>query len=323
MNRAKAATGKISPETLAWDDFRLIKAIIDARSLPGAATRLGLNHSTVFRRLGQIEAGLGLTLFERHRSGYVATPAGEEMAALAGRVDDEISAFALKLAGQEIKPAGDLRVTTNDTLLVDLLTPIFAGFLQSCPDIRLDILSGNQALNLSKRDADVAIRATDKPPETLVGRRTARIAWALYGRAADVTEPGTPAMEALWQRRWVSLGEEFAMVKAVRQVLQHVPPERIVYRLNTVLGLAEAVEAGIGIGYLPCFIADRRPGLLRLAAPDPDLAADLWLLTHPELRHSPRVRLFMDHVAAELARLKPLLEATGPDGAAMAGGRNS
>lgn len=323
MNRAKAATGKISPETLAWDDFRLIKAIIDARSLPGAATRLGLNHSTVFRRLGQIEAGLGLTLFERHRSGYVATPAGEEMAALAGRVDDEISAFALKLAGQEIKPAGDLRVTTNDTLLVDLLTPIFAGFLQSCPDIRLDILSGNQALNLSKRDADVAIRATDKPPETLVGRRTARIAWALYGRAADVTEPGTPALEALWQRRWVSLGEEFAMVKAVRQVLQHVPPERIVYRLNTVLGLAEAVEAGIGIGYLPCFIADRRPGLLRLAAPDPDLAADLWLLTHPELRHSPRVRLFMDHVAAELVRLKPLLEATGPDGAAMAGGRNS
>lgn len=323
MNRAKAATGQISPETLAWDDFRLIKAIIDARSLPGAATRLGLNHSTVFRRLGQIEAGLGLTLFERHRSGYVATPAGEEMAALAERVDNEISAFALKLAGQEIKPAGDLRVTTNDTLLVDLLTPIFAGFLQSCPDIRLDILSGNQALNLSKRDADVAIRATDKPPETLVGRRTARIAWALYGRAADVTEPNPPAMDALWQRRWVSLGEEFAMVKTVRQVLQHVPPERIVYRLNTVLGLAEAVEAGIGIGYLPCFIADRRPGLLRLAAPDPDLAADLWLLTHPELRHSPRVRLFMDHVAAELVRLKPLLEATGPDGAAMAGGRNS
>ncbi len=98
---------------LAWDDFRLIKAIAETRTLPAAATALGLNHSTVFRRLGQIEAALGLKLFERHRSGYVATPAGEEMAQLAVRLDDDISAFAIRLAGQEIKPAGELRVTTK------------------------------------------------------------------------------------------------------------------------------------------------------------------------------------------------------------------
>ncbi len=240
MNRAKAIAAKPDPKRLAWDDFRLIKAIIDARSLPGAAVRLGLNHSTVFRRLGQIEAGLGLKLFERHRSGYVATPAGEEMAALAERVDNDISAFALKLAGQEIKPAGDLRVTTNDTLLVDLLTPIFAGFLKTCPDIRLDLLLGNQALNLSKRDADVAIRATDKPPETLVGRRAARIAWALYGSAAEFPVAEAREMADFWPLRWVSLGEQFSVFRAVREVLEHVPPERIVYRVNTVLGLSRS-----------------------------------------------------------------------------------
>ena len=93
------------------------------------------------------------------------------MAQLAGRMDEDITAFERRLAGQEIKPAGELRITTNDTLLVDLLTPIFAGFMLQCPDIQLDVLLANQALNLSKRDADVAIRATDTPPETLVGRR--------------------------------------------------------------------------------------------------------------------------------------------------------
>lgn len=301
---AKNTTAK----TLAWDDFRLIKAIADTRALPAAATVLGLNHSTVFRRLGQIEEALGLKLFERHRSGYVATPAGDEMATLAERVDEDITAFARRLAGQEIKPAGELRVTTNDTLLVDLLTPVFAAFLEQCPDIRLDILLGNQALNLSKRDADVAIRATDNPPETLVGRRTARIAWALYGRIADFPEAADIAIENLWARNWISLGDQFTALKAVRYLNQHVAPERIVYKVNTVLGLAEAVEAGIGIGFVPCFIADTRPGLTRLAAPDPGFAADLWLLTHPDLRHSPRVRLFMDFIAGELARMKPLIE---------------
>lgn len=295
-------------KTLAWDDFRLIKAVADKRALPAAADALGINHSTVFRRLGQIEEALGVRLFERHRSGYVATPAGEEMVQLAGRVDDDIHAFTRRLAGQEIKPAGELRIATNDTLLVDLLTPVFAKFLAQCPDIRLDILIGNQAANLSKRDADIAIRATDNPPETLIGRKPARIAWALYGRGADFPGPELPAREALWEHKWVSLGEQFTMLSAVRYLARHVAPERIVYKLNTVLGLAEALEAGIGIGFLPCFIGDTRPGLTRLAEPDPDLSADLWLLTHPDLRHTPRVRLFLDFAATELARLKPLVE---------------
>lgn len=318
-----AAKGQPSPpalssKTLAWDDFRLIKAIAERRALPAAAISLGLNHSTVFRRLGQIEAALGVKLFERHRSGYVATPAGDEMAQLAGRVDDDISAFALKLAGQEITPAGELRVTTNDSLLIDLLTPVFAGFLAQCPAIRLDVLLSNQALNLSKRDADVAIRATDNPPETLVGRKAARIAWALYGRAEAFAEAVPVPVESLWERNWVSLGDGFAGLRAVRYLVQHVAPERIVYKVNTVLGLTEAVEAGIGIGFLPCFIADTRPGLTRLAEPDPGFSADLWLLTHPDLRHSPRVRLFLDFMAAELGRMRPLIEGVQPQAARAA-----
>jgi DNA-binding transcriptional LysR family regulator len=297
-------------KNLAWDDFRLVYAIADARSLPGAAQLLGINHSTVFRRLGQIEKALGATLFERRRAGYSLTPAGEEMVALAQQIDENITSFTRKIARQEIAPAGELRVTTNDSLLIHLLTPLFAAFRRQCRDVRLDVVLANQALNLSKRDADVAIRATDKPPENLVGRRVATIAWALYGCAAH-TAPATVDLKKPYEHDWVSLADQLATLKVVKFVQERVPPQRIVYKVNTVLGLAEAIEAGLGLGHLPCFIGDRCPGLVRLALPDPNFAADLWLLTHPDLRHSPRVRVFLDFVATEIAKQRQLIEGAG------------
>lgn len=287
---------------LNWDDLRLVKAIFDAQGLAGAAQQLGVNHSTVFRRLGQIEDALGVLLFERHRGGYAPTAAGEELAAVAGRMADEVAGFARKLAGRELTPAGELRVTTSDTLLIHLLTPILAAFRHRCPDVRLDLVVGNPSLNLSRRDADVAIRATDDPPETLVGRRAARIAWALYGAAT------VGPIEDISTQTWVGLGDDLATVAAARQLRDQVPAERVAYRVNTVLGLADAVEAGIGIGHLPCFVADVRPGLVRLGPPAPELADDLWLLTHPDLRHAPRVRVFLDFVAAEIAKRRGLIE---------------
>src|SRR5215204_2850995 len=296
---------------LAWDAFRLVKAIAEARTLPGAAGLIGVNHSTVFRRLGQIEDALGGRLFERHRTGYALTPAGEEMVSLAQQMDEHNTAFTRKIAGQEVSPSGELRITTNDSLLVHLLMPLLARFRQQCRDVRLDIVLSNQALNLSKRDADVAVRATDHPPENLVGRRAATLAWALYGRATDFPEPASIDLPALYERSWVALGDNMA-VKAARFVREHVAPERIVYKVNTVLGLTEAVEAGIGIGPLPCFIADARPALVRLAPPNPDFSTGLWLLTHPEVRHSARVRAFLDFLAAEIAKLRKHLEGGAP-----------
>jgi DNA-binding transcriptional LysR family regulator len=299
-------------KNLAWDDFRLVKAIADTRGLAGAAADMGVNHSTMFRRLGQIEEALGTKLFERHRSGYAPTPAGEEMAALASRLDSDITSFTRRLVGKEIAASGELRVTTNDSLLVHLLTPIFGRFRKRHPAVQLDVVLTNQALNLSKRDADVAIRATDTPPETLVGRRAATIAWALYGRRSEFGGAVPELDELAATRIWVSLGEYLSHVKAVQFLRRHVAPERIAYRVNTVLGLAEAVQAGIGIGHLPCFIADAVPDLLRLSPPNPEFAADLWLLTHPDLRHSPRVRVFLDFVAGEIAARRLDIEGEGP-----------
>jgi DNA-binding transcriptional LysR family regulator len=294
---------------LSWDDFRLIKAIADAGGLTGASTALNVNHSTVFRRLGQIEETMGMPLFERRKTGYVATPAGEEMAALAARIDEDVSAFGRRIAGREIAPSGEVRVTTTDTLFMHLLIPIFQSLRAAHPSIRLDIVIANQALNLSRRDADIAIRASDSPPETLVGRKIAQLAWAIYGRADDaLSRPEALDQASLFERCWVSFGDQLGHIKAARFVKDRVAPDRIALKTSAVLGIAEAIEAGIGIGPLPCFIGDQRPGLKRLMAPNPDFSTALWLLTHPDIRQSPRIRASLDHLATEIGRHRKLIE---------------
>jgi DNA-binding transcriptional LysR family regulator len=288
--------------TLSWEDFRVVKAIADARSLGGAAQALALNHSTVFRRLQSIEHQLGSRLFERNRGAYVLTPCGEEMVRLAERMGEEIVTFERQAAGHDLRPAGDLRVTTNDTLLVHLLPAVLAAFRRAYPEIVLDLMVSNQAFNLSKRDADVALRATDAPPETLVGRRICAIAWAIFG-AQDRAFEGDER-----QFDWVGFGDNLAGLKAAKWLADHVAPERVVYKINTVLGLAEAAAAGIGLVLLPCFIGANTPGLRRLSAVKPELENGLWLLTHPDLRQTARVRAFMDFAAAEIAQRRPMLE---------------
>ena len=290
---------------LSWDDFRYVKAIADTRSLAGAAETLGVNHSTVFRRLGQVEHQLGSRIFERNRVGYALTPCGEEMVRLAERMDEDIVTFQRQVTGHDLRPSGELRITTNDTLLTHLLTGVLAAFRRAYPDIVLDLVVSNQPLNLSKRDADVAVRATDRPPEALVGRRAGGIAWAIHG-PADAAEGFD--LDAARRRDWIGFGDNFANLKAARWLSEHVDRARIVYRSNTVLGLAEAAAAGIGLALIPCFIGAATPGLARLAPPDPALESGLWLLTHPDLRHTARVRAFLDFAAAEIAKRRKAIE---------------
>jgi DNA-binding transcriptional LysR family regulator len=290
---------------LAWDDFRYVKAISRGRSLAAAAEALGVNQSTVFRRLGQIESSLGSRLFERSRTGYALTPCGEEMVRLADRMEDDILTFERQVTGHDLRPSGELRLTTNDTLLVHLLSDVLAAFRRAYPEISLDVVVSNQSLNLSKRDADVALRATDRPLETLFGRRLARIAWAVYGPTSLAAMDFTQATRT---HNWVGFGDNLAGLKSAKWVKQRVDPQRIVYKINTVLGLAEAVSAGIGLALLPCFIAAVTPGIKRLAMPDGDLDSGLWLLTHVDLRHTARVRAFMDLAALEIGKRRKVIE---------------
>src|SRR5690606_37404456 len=148
--------------------------------------------------------------------------------------------------------------------------------------------------------------------ENLVGRRIGDLSWAIYAATPPDGSPLPTLKEALASADWVALGEGYQHVQAAKFVREHVPPERISIRINSVLGLAEAVESGAGVGPRPCFAADVRPGLARISGIRDDFTSGLWLLTHPELQRSPRVRVFMDMVGKELDRMRPLLSGSLP-----------
>jgi DNA-binding transcriptional LysR family regulator len=294
-------------QNISWDEFRLVKAIAETGSLAGAGDVLALNHSTVFRRLNALEQDLGSRLFERARTGYVPTPAGEEMVSLATRMFEDITEFERRVAGRDVKPSGELRVTTNDSLVAHLTTPMFGAFCKQYPEIKLDVVIDNRALNLSRRDADVAIRATAEPPETLVGRRIASIAWSIYGSKGCAT-PATDDPADLTEQTWIGFGDAISNIGPARWMSRAVGPQRIFYKLNTVLGLSQAIESGLGIGFVPCFIGDKAPSLTRLLRSPMVFDASLWLLTHPDLKNSARVRAFVEFMGRELMRHKPLIE---------------
>ena len=290
---------------LDWNDLRYVLAVATEGSLSGAARRLGVNHSTVFRRLGQIEERLGVRLLERLRDGYAPTPAGEAAVALATRMAEEISTLERRLAGEDLRPAGTLRVTTTDPML-GLLTPMFAAFRHEQPRIELEVIVANQFLSLSRRDADVAIRPSSTPPGNLFGRRLSGVSLAIYGRG-DLFA-GKSRAEAVAECRWAGLDESLMHLASAAWLRRTVPGERIVYRTNTLIGLVEAARAGIGVAVVPCFLGDREAGLRRIGDPLPELATELWLLIHEDLRNTARVRSFVDFMSRAIRLERPRLE---------------
>jgi DNA-binding transcriptional LysR family regulator len=253
---------------LSWDDFRYVKAIAEARSLAGAGEHLGVNHSTVFRRLGQIEQHLGSRLFERGRAGYALTPCGTEMVDLADRMFQEIVGFERRVTGHDLRPSGELRITASDVLLRHLLSAVFVAFRRVYPEIILDIVVSNQRLNLTKRDADVAVRAAYQNPEPAAGAKVARIGWAVFGAASLASEPFDPVRDG-HRHDWLAFADILSIARAAKWLQDHADETRIVYKVNTMAGLGEAAAGGAGLVLLPCYICTAVPGLAQLTPPLP------------------------------------------------------
>jgi DNA-binding transcriptional LysR family regulator len=290
-----------------WDDLRVFLAVARTGTLSGAARVLGVNHSTVFRRLGSFEKRLGVRLFDRLPHGYVRTNAGDEMLAAAEAIEEQVMALERRVTGRDLELRGTLRVTTTDTIGVTFGPPHIAAFRKAYPGIQVELVAVNQRMSLSRRDADVAIRPTNTPPEALVGRRVARIAWAVYApkgyRGVDAFAPGGS---------WVDVDESFGHLALTRWVSARVPAEAIALRANSMTVLREACRAGLGFALLPCYMGDGDAGLRRVGDLIPDIGVDLWLLTHEDLRQTARVRAFLDFMGEAIARDRDLIEGRRP-----------
>ena len=156
-------------------------------------------------------------------------------------------------------------------------------------------------VDLTRREADIAVRPTRQPPESLVGRSAGQLASAIYGATALLPVKADPsALPALAELPWIGWDEGSGAAAIRRWMAEHIPSDQVIYRANSMLNICAAARAGIGLAVLPCFLADRAAELTRLRPPDAGLVSDLWLLTHPDLRHTPRIRALLDALYRDL-----------------------
>lgn len=297
----------MNEQMIRWDDLQIVLAIAESGSLSGAGRQLGLSHATVFRRLNDMEERLGVSLFLRTARGYTPTPAGEDVASTARRVQADVLGTERRMAGRDMKLSGTLRITTTDTLFYGLLSPLFADFRERHPDIQLEVVISNQIHSLSKREADIAIRPTRKPPDTLLGRRVADITQAIYGQRAQWQQQHLPMPLAdLDAESWIGPDVHMGDTRLEQWMATPGRADRCHYRVDSMLGMQLAVRAGAGVAALPCYLGDADDALLKLTDTQPDLTIPLWILTHPDSRRVMRIRTFTDEIGDVLReRLKP------------------
>jgi len=285
--------------TLSLSDLELLLALVRGRSLQGAAERLHVDTSTVFRSIKRIEKDLGELLFERGRQGYLPTELGRELAGYAERIETQLQEAREAAAKVGSEPAGALRITTTDTVLNGLLLPALGKFTAAYPQVELELIATNTLANLSQRDADVAIRATRKPPEHLVGSRLGVLTSAVFASAAYINRMGGTV--DLEKADWIALDESLAEHPSVRWRRQHYPKVQPRYRCNSVLSVAGSVVWGLGVGVAPMFLLKDHPQVRIVEGPVPELETDLWMLAHPDIRHLKRVKLLFEFLRENLA----------------------
>lgn len=293
-----------------WDDLRYVLAVASEGSLAGAARALGVNHTTVLRRVNAFEERLGLRLFERLPTGYFLTSGGAELIEAARLMEDTVADLERRLAGQDRRLAGIVRVTTTDTLVDMLLPPILVAFRAKHPSIQVELILSNEAFNLAKRAADVAVRPADNPPEGLIGRRVSTVAFAIYAGRGYLAQHGK--IEDLSKHAWLAPTDDLSTTSVAQWMRVALPHAEIALKANSLLALRQAALENLGLAALPCYLGDRSNDLIRVHPPIPAMATALWILSHEDLRRTARVRAFTEFVAAAIARQRPLLEGTRP-----------
>lgn len=277
---------------LNWNDYQTVLQIAEAGSLSGAAHRIGSSHPTMFRRINALEEKLGVQLFERFRTGYRLTAAGEEVAATAREIEELTIVTERRVAGRDLRPTGVVRLATTDTLLCGLLAPEIGRMRHSEPEIVLEVAVSNEISDLSFREADIAIRPATTPEEHLVGRRLGRIRQAVYAsRSLDLGNVDLQEWAAL---PWIGPSASMSYPQLHAWMRELGCEGSCVCRMDSVLSMHAAVRAGIGVALLPCYLAEPDADLRRLGTEVKKLAVDLWMLTHPDLRHTARVRAVLD-----------------------------
>lgn len=275
-------------------ELALLLALARAGNLAAAAQLAGVDASTVFRTVQRAEKALGQRLFERSRQGYRATELGQQLAAHAERIEAELEAARSTAQVGEAAVSGLVRISTTDTLLNGLLLPALPALRTLHPQLRLDIDARNELANLTQREADVALRATAKPPAHLLGHHLGPLRCAVF--IARAAAPRRPRSLELAQAAWIAVDEAMPEHPSVRWRRKHLPRVQPALRLNGVQAVFDAVRQGLGVGIAPLFLAPQFPDVVAVTSALDECETQLWLLTHPEARHLRRIQAVAAHL---------------------------
>ncbi|WP_042703849.1 LysR family transcriptional regulator [Azospirillum sp. B506] len=299
-----------------WNEFKIVLAIARAGSLAGAGKDLGHDQSTIFRWLNAMEKRRGVQLFDRAPGRYVPTDAGLQMVTAAERLEAEIMALDRSITGRDARLSGKLKITSSETLAFRILNEVLASFRREHDGIELELLVDNRQLDLLRREADIAIRATRPEEGDLFGRKIASTPWTFYGSSAYLATCGRPTDLASLSRHAIVGWDSSAVAAASLWLTKTISPHAFAYRSSSLINQLMAVKAGLGLALLPCYLGDLEPGIERVLEPLDELTRELWLITHKDLRNTARVRAFFDHVGGGLLARRALLEGGSPRTAA-------
>ncbi|PIW51057.1 MAG: LysR family transcriptional regulator [Zetaproteobacteria bacterium CG12_big_fil_rev_8_21_14_0_65_54_13] len=276
-----------------WDDLRLFLAVAREGSISGGARKLGVQHSTVSRRMRALEAKLGVRLIERKKSGYELTPAGERLKLAACKMEHQLLEVDGSLGGWDARLTGELRVSAINSMASGILMPMFARFSRRYPDIELHLLTSNENISLVERDADVAMRLTNTPTDTLICTLLGTVTSTVYGSRDYLAQLRSQGGKPAWPGvTCCGFHQSWTKKKSAGQ--------RQTFFVDDPLLTTAALKQQMGVAYLPCFMGDCEPELERFCPPDPQMNLGLWLLFHPDLKQTARVLAFRDHMLDEM-----------------------
>lgn len=284
-----------------WNDLRYFLAVAKAGTLVGAARELGVEHTTVSRRLTALETALGARVFVRGKDGFALTPAGSDILSSVENIAELVATIERRVSGGDARVAGTVRLTIPESANALMMAQL-PLLRERHPELVVEVLSGNRALDLRRGEADIAIRLVDVTDPELVVRKVGSAGWALYAAPSYLERRGPPSADGDVTGHDV-IGFDASLVQSLGGVwlTEHGKGANLVLRGNSIGAIASAAGAGLGIAPLPCFVGDAQAALKRVT-PRCIGFRDILLVVHPDLARASRVRAVMDFLVELFAR---------------------
>jgi len=287
-----------------WDDLRYFIEVVRSGNVTEAGLRLGVNQSTVSRRIAQLENQLGKALFDRTAKGWLITPVGEKIVMLAEEMANQANAIHRKIESDSEDVSGVIKLTVSDVCAKRFVFPVIRDFKRDYPDVDFVLIAAEEVLNLAGHEADIAIHAIMEPPPNVVGKRICRLAYSVYGHPELVKNLSTEMPPCI---TWIGDGATLP-----NWITKNFPKLKRAYRTNSSVAMFEMCREGLGLALLPCSLADEADELVRVPVEHIESGYDVWVLSHVDLRTTARVRIFRDRMVEFLTNEIDLLEGRKP-----------